>query len=187
MEEHQLQHESKTHHALASQKRSAHTDTLGTVRKDLQTQSHWIPVGVPKPSLMHRSQVFSARTLFCTLSPRQNTIMIRSNTSGYATKRGGCPCKVRRRHRHTRGAYGRQTLLQEPNRASLTYTSPLRRRTFTFHPYIHAELLQTARWRSPSFSIIAKLAPLWTHRSGQSLPTHRKQLSRTYTITVISK
>ena len=92
-------------------------------------------------------------------------------------KRGGYPSKVRRRHRHTRGSHVCPTLLQEPTRASLTYTSPLRRRTFTFHPYIHAELLQTARWRSPSFSIIAKLAPLWRHRWRQYLSIQRKPLS----------
>ena len=119
----------------------------------------------------------SARTLFCTSSPRQNTIMIRSNTSGYATKRGGYPCKVRRRHRHTRGSHVCQTLLQEPRRASLTYPPPLRRRTSTDHDHIHAETLQTTSWRSLSFSIIAKLAPLWRHRCRQYLSIQRKPLS----------
>ena len=85
----------------------------------------------------------SARTLFCTSSPRQNTIMIRSNTNGYTTKRGGYPCKVRRRHRHIRGSHLCPMLLQEPRRASLTYLSPLRRRTSTDHDYVHTGVLQT--------------------------------------------
>ena len=78
------------------------------------------------------------------------------------------------------GGHVCQTLLQEPSRANLTYPSPLRRRTSTAHDYVHIETLQATRWRSTSFSIKAKLATLWRHRSGQPLPIHRKQLARIY-------
>ena len=89
-------------------------------------------------------------------------------------------CIIRRRHHHTRGSHVCQTLLQKPSRAKLTYPSPLRRRTSTAHDYVHTETLQATRWRSTSFSIKAKLATLWRHRSGQPLPRHRKQLARIY-------
>ena len=121
----------------------------------------------------------SARTLFCTLSPRQNTIMVRSNARGNATQEAD-PCKVRQQHNHVRESHVCQTLLQEPSPASLTYPSPLRRRTSTDHHHIHIGTLQTTTWRSHSFSIITRFAPLWRHRSRQSLSIHRRQISMVY-------
>ena len=129
---------------------------------------------------MYHNQVLDGCTLDCTFRPWQKDTRGASQRQRHCTQRSGCPCNVHWRGNSTSECHGRQPLFQEPSRANFTCPSPLRRRTSTDHDYIHAEVLQTARWRCASFGIIAKLAPLWRHRSKQSLSIHSKRLSRTH-------